>query len=474
MNAALGDEFAALIDQLFASDEATDGRPELPEQERAHALAYLERLVLDRRALDEYIRFLQKRFGRSFRHQELLPTEESDRFLRSGAHVLSNGQLAALLLNTIALCDLASQINEELPDYWLDRMSILGQARWQVELGEGSSTKPPQLPPVKESVNTPNLFDYATSELSQDAFLCWLLRWADLQYRDSDYAPLHKTAIALLNKLLALANVEPPAKYTAVQIEKQYRQIDVLVLVNSDIALLIEDKTCTKEHSDQLRRYLKTVQESYPHRKVAAIYLKTGEQSDYTAATEAGYGCFLRPDLLGILEEGERLGVVNDIYRDFLHHLRYIDQAVNSFRSLPIGQWPDSSPWTGFFVALQDRLGEGEWGYVPFPGDFMGFWWHWKGNKYLQLEEAELCFKIHVPEKAERARAWQNWHEALMIQARKAGLPLKRPGRRGSGNFMTVAVLDGDYRQAHDRGILDFEKTVSLLRQAESLFDSAL
>nr|WP_260390277.1 hypothetical protein [Ornithobacterium rhinotracheale] len=25
----------------------------------------------------------------------------------------------------------------------------------------------------------PNLFQYATSELSQDAFLCWLIAWAD-------------------------------------------------------------------------------------------------------------------------------------------------------------------------------------------------------------------------------------------------------------------------------------------------------
>ena len=32
----------------------------------------------------------------------------------------------------------------------------------------------------------PNLFDYATSELSQDAFLTWLIQWADEDYKDLD------------------------------------------------------------------------------------------------------------------------------------------------------------------------------------------------------------------------------------------------------------------------------------------------
>ena len=26
---------------------------------------------------------------------------------------------------------------------------------------------------------TPNLFDFATKELSQDAVICWLIAWAD-------------------------------------------------------------------------------------------------------------------------------------------------------------------------------------------------------------------------------------------------------------------------------------------------------
>ena len=34
---------------------------------------------------------------------------------------------------------------------------------------------------TKTPMDRPGIFDYATSELSQDAMICWLLRWADLE-----------------------------------------------------------------------------------------------------------------------------------------------------------------------------------------------------------------------------------------------------------------------------------------------------
>jgi hypothetical protein len=135
MNAAHGETLARLMDRLSDLDEATPGHPEVLERERLDAVTCAEWLVLDHRALDDHICFLRKRFGPDVRHQALLPEEEADRVLRWGGHVLSNGLLAVLLLNPIALLGLASQIDEELPDYWLDRMAALGQAQWQAKLG---------------------------------------------------------------------------------------------------------------------------------------------------------------------------------------------------------------------------------------------------------------------------------------------------------------------------------------------------
>jgi hypothetical protein len=42
----------------------------------------------------------------------------------------------------------------------------------------------------------PNLLDFATSDLSQDAFICWLASWADPSCREPN-GPLHQTAAAL-------------------------------------------------------------------------------------------------------------------------------------------------------------------------------------------------------------------------------------------------------------------------------------
>jgi hypothetical protein len=113
MNAVLDNTFARMIDRLCALDDATNGYPGVGEAERPRALAGLEHLLLDREALDEYIRYLQKRFGRTFRHQALLAGERAERIVSHGASVLPNDQLAALLLNPIALRDLAFRIGEE-------------------------------------------------------------------------------------------------------------------------------------------------------------------------------------------------------------------------------------------------------------------------------------------------------------------------------------------------------------------------
>ncbi len=319
----------------------------------------------------------------------------------------------------------------------------------------------------------PNLFEFATKELSQDAFLCWLLAWAHPQHRADGV--LHRTGRAFLDRLLAAGGIGTPGEITTLEVHPQYKKIDVLVLVNDDLALLIEDKTESFEHSDQLRRYLDTVNKDFPGRKVAAVFLKTGDQCDYVTVRDKGYACFLRRDLLDVLEAGERAGIRNDVFADFLVYLRGIEEAVASFHHVPIAKWDDARQWAGFYTALKEQLQAGRWKYVANPsGGFMCFHWHWNGNKYLQLEQKQLCFKIMVEDKAQQSAAWHEWHRTLVTAAREAGLPVRRPDRRGVGTWMTVAVWDGEYQQVHEgTGLLDLEQTVATLRKAERLLDAA-
>jgi hypothetical protein len=183
----------------------------------------------------------------------------------------------------------------------------------------------------------------------------------------------------------------------------------------------------------------------------------------------------VRRDLLGVLEAGERTGVRNDVFADFVAYLQGIEEAVSSFRHVPISNWSDRRQWAGFFAALQEALGCGRWSYVANPsGGFMCFHWHWNGNKYLQLEEEQLCFKIMVEDKAKQSAAWHEWHNTLTTAARESGLPVRRPDRRGTGTWMTVAVWDGGYRHASEEtGLLDMERTVATLRKAEGLLNAS-
>jgi hypothetical protein len=91
-------------------------------------------------------------------------------------------------------------------------------------------------------MDRPNLFDYASSELSQDAFICWLARWAAPAFRESD-GPLHTTAVTFLGRLLEIGRGPHVPAVRAVEVRRQWKDIDVLMVVNGDTAIVIEDKT---------------------------------------------------------------------------------------------------------------------------------------------------------------------------------------------------------------------------------------
>src|SRR5688572_27750754 len=104
----------------------------------------------------------------------------------------------------------------------------------------------------------PNLFTFAKSELSQDAFICWLASWANPELRSLD-PPLHATATTFLDRLIDVGGATKPQEYRSVSVGQQRKGIDILIVVNDDTAIIIEDKTNTRDHSGQLQRYKKTV-----------------------------------------------------------------------------------------------------------------------------------------------------------------------------------------------------------------------
>lgn len=111
-----------------------------------------------------------------------------------------------------------------------------------------------------------NIFKYATSELSQDAFLCYLMSFGKSKYKDANTEE-YKLARSFLKEL----SVEEDIK----EIKRQESHIDVLILTES-YAVILEDKTFSKEHSEQLKRYKEKCKKDYPNKEVKLLYFKTG------------------------------------------------------------------------------------------------------------------------------------------------------------------------------------------------------
>ena len=114
-----------------------------------------------------------------------------------------------------------------------------------------------------------NIFNFATSELSQDAFICWLCNWVN--FDDNSLSEDEKKLKALATEFIEKM-IGEKLEDRKVNIKRQYQKIDVLLEIQNktefitneneknpvvDIYVIIEDKVETESHSDQINRYKK-------------------------------------------------------------------------------------------------------------------------------------------------------------------------------------------------------------------------
>ncbi len=217
-----------------------------------------------------------------------------------------------------------------------------------------------------------NIFKYATSELSQDAFICWLLSYATEDGWYADYQ-LRKCAVAFMNKILQSKGVRWNADTRITGIHKQYKNIDVLLEVG-DYKIIIEDKTFTCSHGDQVNRYKKSLlDEGIAEENIICVFYKIEEQAKPEPNVDFEFN---RKILLDIFRKyGE---VINHpIFVDYLEYLEWMEYQVNSWKVLPISQWSGKS-YVGLFTHLTETVlakCNYDWRYVANrEGGFMGLW----------------------------------------------------------------------------------------------------
>lgn len=321
-----------------------------------------------------------------------------------------------------------------------------------------------------------NLFTYATSELSFDAFVCWLAAWSAPECRTADSA-LHELAGKFVSSLLDKHGFTLPAGVVTVDVKRQYHGIDVLLIINEKYAVIIENKIRTKNHGDQLKRYSKRVSENLPKLIRVPIYLKIYDQSNYTEIQKNDYAPFTRHDLLNVLRGGS--GVSNQIYVDFYDYLEAIENRVQSYLILPADQWR-ADQWTGFFQRLQAELEEGSWGYVANPsGGFYGFWWSFLKtpdlSAYLQIQHkvaiAKICIKINNKHPNTDSAVRNACFRFFRKKFADANLSFSKPARFGKGGTMTVLESDTDFR-VFEQERLDFKQTLDQIKRVEAVFQT--
>ncbi len=94
---------------------------------------------------------------------------------------------------------------------------------------------------------------------------------------------------------------------------------------------------------------------------------------------------------------------------------------------------------------------------------------------YLQCQNELLCFRVSVPERADRSWVRNRFSEVVLRTAASLNFPAKRPDTFGWGKTMAVAVFDGDYR-TRNRGehTLDLDYAVETITKANAVLVAAL
>lgn len=183
-----------------------------------------------------------------------------------------------------------------------------------------------------------NLFEYATSELSQDAFICWLASYAH-EEAEKD-AALNECA----RKMLEMFVPEFEGKnFKLLNVERQVDKIDVLLTVECEkkvYKIIVEDKTYTSEHDNQLKRYVDGLAEKHEENTVIVkgVYYKTGFQSDLSSVEDAHYEIISREKMLNLMQQYVDK-TNNQIFISYYNYWNSKQKLVETFKTLPVIDW---------------------------------------------------------------------------------------------------------------------------------------
>ncbi len=176
----------------------------------------------------------------------------------------------------------------------------------------------------------PNLFAYATSELSQDAFLCWVLDWLN-----HPTAPMHAIARELSQLVCGKLLLEPMwGDLGAVHIKRQFHGADIVLVMEFRSGLkwclIVEDKiSAMLSGTDQLERNIHNVLShagewpplaGLPREQCFGVFVKT--DFDFDIVVPPGYAKIGYRDFREWLDSLPLEPLASDILRDWADWFR--------------------------------------------------------------------------------------------------------------------------------------------------------
>lgn len=252
----------------------------------------------------------------------------------------------------------------------------------------------------------PNIFNYGTSELTQDAFITWLLNWANPILK-TENEKLYYLGNSFLKSLVAFQNITI-TEISDLKIRQQFHKIDIYIsfkMNDCTYGIIIEDKIHSNDHSNQLKRYSTKISELNICNVLIPIYLKIGYQINLSKIIENRYSHYTVKDFLKVLSNEKVVEINNDLLTQFhAYLLEKQDQydiaeiESNQYLSKPIRLWKWWS-CVRFFNEFKDHFNAG-WGEVANRREpILAFWF---GGKALDSINKNIGIYIDIIYKKER------------------------------------------------------------------------
>ena len=242
-----------------------------------------------------------------------------------------------------------------------------------------------------------NMFKYATKELSQDAFICWLVNYINTD--EEEYKVVAKEFIKLIADKIGNVKFMQYVKDNnyKVEIKHQYKNIDVLLKINN-FYIIIEDKIKTVEHDDQINKYTYSLLnggiEELGEFNIFTCYYKIYDE--YKSKDKFVNALITRKDMINLLENVQNKNLYMEDYYKYLKEIEEYSKKrdittnkISELKSDIVDNLSDSI-YTSFYSELEEKEGSNDiigWGYADNRAG--GTWWY-ASKKFKNVESEEF------------------------------------------------------------------------------------